>query len=691
MIHLSKHNAKALRNALRQGASVFGIACFLCFSTITHAQNSEELPLTGPAYQIAAEAYAAFDQKDYAKAISKAREAIRQRPDVARLKLLLLMALEASGQVQTAFNEAESFVAEGNADPALNRQLTYLRQRLTQTAGEKKLVPVQPETAPAQANPAYEAANNAYQAYKNKDWQQAITTAREAHRLAPNNREYHKLLINTLIAAGSVAQAEQEISLELKRYGNDLELLKERGYLRQKQRRYGDAADDFAKALRLAPSVNEARSLRLALADAAYSAKQYQRALDALAFLAGEKSYDVLMRRGYALVGLEKRAEAVQNFAEAEQLASSAAKRDIALSARIGLLSELGEKEKARELFEASYNTGKLKTLKEIDEAYLAAQAGNNRIANELFQDLDNQGKVKGRALLDAAYAAKREANNQRAIGFLHRAIDAYEMGEITLEPQYLFGLRRETADLSRQWGAYSSVFHGGVGVAPGSSFAPPSGGSSTQTVQEIYWRPPGIGYRNGAIFELFARGVATLHDDTDGPVGFSTLQGSVGARWKPFSEYNVIFEASRLFPIGNYSRHDVLLRVSFSQGQGTDLRVDVPSWWMWQVYGELGRYLQTSNNIANFQAKAGHSFRLDWLSKNLVLTPFVAVGGSYDNSLATVWAWSSGPGVNVRYWFREDKYRAPMSYLDVNVEYRFKLGGDDRAKGLFASATLAY
>jgi hypothetical protein len=31
------------------------------------------------------------------------------------------------------------------------------------------------------------------------------------------------------------------------------------------------------------------------------------------------------------------------------------------------------------------------------------------------------------------------------------------------------------------------------------------------------------------------------------------------------------------------------------------------------------------------------------------------------------------------------------MSYLDLTLQYRFKLAGDDRAEGIFAGAFLSY
>lgn len=642
------------------------------------AQETEQLPLSGPTYTYANEAYAAFDRKDYATAIAKVREAIRQRPDVSRLKTLLLLALEASGQVQAAADQARKFIEEGNSDSALVQQSDRLQERLARE-----------RTRPALPDPAVAAANQAYRAFNRKDWRNALASAREAIRLAPNDRSYRLLFINTLIAAGKDSQAEAEIGRVLSRFGNDWELSSKRGHLRQKAGRHAGAADDFARALTFAPP-GQRRGIQLSLATAANSAGQYRRTLDTLS-LAGGNDYGVLMLRAFALQGLDRKEEAEETLGAAIRTAPSPAQRDMALRARIGILADLGHMQEARNLLEQARQGGRLATLPEMDMAYLAVRVGDSGTADTLFRKLDERGELEGKALIDAAYAAKRQFDNRRAVDLFHRAVDADIAEQIELEPQYVFGLRREAADLSRTWGAYSSVIYGGVGVAPGASFAPPSGGNTTQTVQELYWRPPGIGYRNGAVFELFGRSVATLQSNTGNPTGLSTMQGSLGARWKPFPDYNLILEGSRLFPIGGHGRNDILLRTALSFGQGTDLRVDVPSWWMWQGYAEAGRYLQSGSNFANVQVRVGHSIRADAISPKLVFTPLVAVSGSFDSSLATKWAASAGPGFNLRYWFREDKYTAPMSYFDINVEYRFKLDGDDRAKGFFTSITMAY
>lgn len=719
IFRLPRITASTLATAL----VLFGLA-----SEPARAQDADELPLTGLAYEIAREAYEAFERRDYAIAAAKAREAIRQRPDVVRLKRLLVETLLTDGKLDEAEREAAAFIAAGETNPELIGQRSRIRLRLAYRAADAayrsvergdlkeaaaqaqeavRLAPDNPAyrellanvlgtekaAAAAPGDRAYRAADKAYRALARKDKAEAVAGAREAARLAPGNQAYRLLLISALAAAGRTLEAERMATVALATFGRDGKILAQRGYLLQQLGRPAAAAEDFAASLRMgAGAPLERRALRLALADAAQAAKQPQRALDALTGLGDERTYAVTARRGFALKALDRNEEALAAFTQAGVSATTMAERSTAASARIGLLADLERKAEARQAFADAIERGDLAGLQDLDAAYLAARVGHNGLADDYFARAQAAGRLKNTSLVDAAYAAKRLFRNERAQELLRAAVHAEAAGQLTLDPQYLFGLRRENAELSRGWGAYSSLNYGAVGVSPGSPlWLPPSGGSVLQTGSEVCWRPPGIGYRNGAIFDLFGRAFTTLEDETGGPVGASTVQGSFGARWKPFESYNLVLEASRLFPIGEYARHDTLLRVAFSEGRGTDLRVDTPSWWMWQVYGEVGRYVENPQTAATFEARAGRSFRLDGISRRLVATPFLAVAGGYDSLLATPEAVGAGPGLNLRYWFREDTHTAPMSYVDLTLQYRIRLGGDSRAEGLFGGITLAY
>jgi len=142
---------------------------------------------------------------------------------------------------------------------------------------------------------------------------------------------------------------------------------------------------------------------------------------------------------------------------------------------------------------------------------------------------------------------------------------------------------------------------------------------------------------------------------------------------------------------MGDLARNDWLLRAAFFYGQGTDLRVDTWTWFTWQFYADYNRFVDSAETIANADLRIGQSVRLDQLNRNLVLFPHVGFFANYDNKLAHAGAYSVGPGATLRYWFREDTYTAPMSYVDLTAQYRFRVGGDQRAEGVFGQVLVNY
>lgn len=620
--------------------------------------------------------------------------------DTRNLRLIVADAAIAAGEGQSALdvlsevagNEADLVKRRSAArslerhrkDPATRMDMPepFLDCRVTPYGQECSVKPG------LVTDPAISAASQGYQAFARRDYAEAIRLSREALKSAPENAEYNALLVNSLAAAGRTAEVEAAVTTALTQAGKARDLYAQRAYARLQVGRHAAAMADFSAALKI-PGTND-RLLRLGLADAALGAKQPLAALDALSSLK-ERSYAVSARRAFALAALDRKADALAYVRSGRVLASNRAERALMIRTEIGLLADLGREAEAAELFADAAVRSELAGVN-LDLAYLAVRVKDDASAAEYFSRADERGQLNGTSPIDAAYVAKRVGNNERAKTLMRRAIDAEAAGAIELAPQALFGLRRELAELERSWGFYSGVSYGAVGVMPSAPLATPlSGGNVLQMGSEIYWRPPVIGYRNGSTVELFARAFQTLRDETGGPTGITTAQGAFGARWKPFGSANLVLEISRLFPIGRNARHDTLLRAAYSTGDGTDLRVDVPAWWTWQIYAEIGRYIESRQTIAAAEARFGRSYRLDGISDRLVLTPFVAAGFSYDNKLATPGAFGIGPGINLRYWFREDKYTAPMSYVDFNVQYRFRVAGDKRAQGIFAGITVAY
>ncbi|MEW6255743.1 MAG: tetratricopeptide repeat protein [Pseudomonadota bacterium] len=726
------------------GASVLALAVAIGAPASASAQPDA----SGPAWSLADQAYKAFAAGDYAEAADKVRSALALAPDVVRWRLLQIDVLIAAGRLEEAQAAVQQARALGITDPRLDERASEIADRLKPppppppvqatpaqpepepapppAAGPAPLAAPEPAPAPAPAPPtstpsrssapaprtdapqpspsappavqtpsetAYAAADKAYKAYAAKNFGLAVAAARAAVAAAPQDEAYRLLLVTALSAAGRTADAVQAASEALKEVPRKAQLLMQRAYAYQKLGRPALAAQDFAAALKDGDlPASEKRNARLSLADAELASKRPQRALDALAPLRGELSYDVAARRAFALQALERQEEALAAFDLGSATAPSATDRATMERGAIGALVALKRKDEAHKRFLADLAAGTFASFPPLDVAYLANQVGADQEALRYFDTAKAFGELRGPSLLDAAYVAKREAANDQAIAYFKDALDAHRAGTLPLPPQTEFGIKREVADMERSWGVYSSLSYGAVGVMPSTALAPPPGvGSAVQAGLELYWRPPVIGYRNGALVELFFRAFETLYDESGGATGWNTVQGSFGARWKPLSDQNLVFEISHLFPIGEFARTDWLFRIAYSAGEGSDLRVDVPEWVYWQVYGEGDYFAVNPETIGNFEARLGRSYRLDAISDRIVFTPFLAVGGAYDSVLATPGALGAGPGANLRFWFREGVYEAPQSYVDLTFQYRFRLAGDERAQGIFASAFLSY
>lgn len=655
-------------------------------------------------YKIAAEAFAAADsahkafaQDDYKKAVAEARKAVSIAPSNPAYRLLLINTLMAAGELTAAEKEVSDAIAQFGINPELRATERSIRERLG-------------ENLTAQA---FVAASAAYKAYESEDYERAVAEARNAVSLDPDSRSYRLLLVNSLLAARENKAAELAVAEALSRFPTDIELLARQSTIRRPviadsktaqptrayamaeaayrafaRHDYKAAIREAQKALSLEPGN---RSYRLLLADAALAAQQPDRALDALAPLGNAQSYDVAARRGFALQALKRNEEAVRAFEIAARNSQTSTERATALAGQLGLLVELGRKEEAKARFVEALTQGELNAMPAANVASIAVRVGNDPVAHEYFERAFAAGRLKGAALLDAAYTATGLSRNEQAVALFKAGIDANAEGALSLEPRQLFGVRRSVAELSRTWGAYASLTYSRAGAGPGVPFAPPStGGRTLQASAEVYWRPPVV-YRNGSGFEVFGRLFQTLHDEAGGPVGPQTTQAGLGIRWKPFSEFYFVLEVARLFAIGNLADNDWLLRAAYSQSEGTDLRVDVPDWFTWQFNADVNHFIETSQFLTGAELRIGQSLRLDVISSRIVLFPHFVFVAQYNNLLAIPGTVGAGIGLTSRFWFREDIYTAPMSHLDLTLQYRFGLAGDKRVEGMFGQALVSY
>jgi tetratricopeptide (TPR) repeat protein len=395
------------RHWRRTACAIFAVAVALLSSPVI----AQEDDLTGPAWNLADRAYRAYEAGDYKRAVEAARDAVALRPDLPRLRVLLVNSLVAAGDLTGAVAAADQALAAGIA----NDELRITRDRLKRTAAPQTGV-----TAPV--DPAFAAADAGYKAFARRDYAAAIASARQAVALDPASDGYRLLLINALTADNRIAEAESAASEALTRSPDAAGLRLQRGYLRQRLRRWGAALDDLSRALQQAGlTAEQKRSASLALADVALAAKNPKRSLDALSPLALERSYDVAARRGFALQALGRQDEALAAFTLALANTTKSSERASMIRGVVAALVALERRDEAKERFTAALSSADLNDLKHLDIAYLANQVGDDRTADDYFSRADSSGQLQGKALLDAAYAAKRQFDNMRAESLFRR------------------------------------------------------------------------------------------------------------------------------------------------------------------------------------------------------------------------------------------------------------------------------
>lgn len=654
--------------------------CLLALAAIApgvYAQSA--LPLTGPAWVLADAAYKAFARGDYAMARVKATEAFRLRPDAVQLQELIRKA-----------DAAQSPSAAVPAPPP--RRRAQARRAPAPVDGAPIAAPVIPAPAP---DPAFTAAAEGYQAYARADYPAAVVSAQQAVRLAPLNRDYRLLLVNALLAAGRLPEADQALTAAIAEAGDDGRLVAQQQPLRLRMQQaqiqalgsagYSDfefkdfagAASKAAQALQLAPGNRDYQAL---LVSSLYRNGQYPEAEQQAGMaLARAPDASLYMQRGFIRQRMSRDAEAREDFDAALRLGR------LPVEAEIGLLVELGRKPEARQRFKQARENGSLPALSDTDIAYLAVRVGDDKQALEAFNRADTSGRLAMSAWRDAAFAAVRAGQDAQAIDYFKRSIDEAGPLKLALTPQLLYETRRALAEVSRRVGLIATLsYRGGV-----SGLGLPLG-TATESLQagaEAYWRP--WGFNNGRYTEVFVRGFQTLQSNGGGATGSQTLQTAVGIRHKPLTDVNLVASISRVFAASG-GRDDWLAQLGYSGGTGGDLRVDVPSWWTSRLSAEMGRYLSAGQSYALAQADLGRSMRVGESGK-WVLFPHLSLAADYNSAAIERGSAGIGPGIGARYWFREDVYHAPRSYLDVSLQYRWRLIGAQRAGGVFLVNTLSF
>ena len=184
------------------------------------AQADAPLPLSGAAYRIAEQAFAAYERGDYPTAYRQSSEAIRLRPDVVRLRLLQIYALQKLGRGAEAQQQARRALDVGLKDPALPAlaAATAARSASTDGKGVRTASPSRPvgSAADRAKQRAYSLATEAYAAYDAKQMGVAASKAEQAFRQQPGQGAWALLWVAALEAQQQPEQADAAISTALR-------------------------------------------------------------------------------------------------------------------------------------------------------------------------------------------------------------------------------------------------------------------------------------------------------------------------------------------------------------------------------------------------------------------------------------------------------------------------------------------
>lgn len=628
------------------------------------------LPLTGPAYRIANEAYSAYNHKDYDLAIERAHEALRQRGDAQRLQQLIRL-------------------AERDKDRRDH-----------------------PERYPdALRKPGYLAGDQALRAYHRGDFASAERFARKAIAQSPRDLDFRMMLIEALERSNRLADAEAATQDAIATLGNQYALnrrlqgiqrqmaedIAAQGYAALAHEDYDNAVLRANEAVERFPKEIAFRRLQVSALTARGDLREARAAATSALALNGNDA-QLLAQRGQLRLRLGDTSGARRDFAQALAIGG------VPLREQASMYAAMGQPKMALAKLNEARAAGELKPGDEVQTAYLLSLAGDDRGAVAEYRRIDRGQGLKPRDVQNAGYAAMRAGDDVQAIAYFRRVLDYQRTGDLQMPDQEVFDTRRAVSDLSRVWGVTNTTTYRGASTIGGMNGAPNSNGDSVQNSTEVSWRP--LGYHNARFVELYGRVTDTLWSkESSTDTGPDALQGALGVRYKPFSGFNGVVALERTFPLGS-SRvdGDWLVRLGYGSSIGTDLRVDRSSWWTSQFYAEAGRYLRDSRNYFNSEWQLGRSIRLDRVSPRLVVFPHVVAALDYDSKMHSSTDANSGRtryesdsaggvgvGVGVRYWFRETRHKAPQSYVDFSLQYREKVFGDDRAQGIFGRVTFSW
>ena len=381
---------------------------------------------------------------------------------------------------------------------------------------------------------------------------------------------------------------------------------------------------------------------------------------------------------------LDRNLAAADAFAQAASFEQDADKRSYFLRAQALQLVYADRAGEARAVVARAMDEPLLAASMSLDWAMVAISAGDDISAQAILANEALYERFTRQTALDAGYSAKRVGLDARAsrffaLGLALDAADAQPLAEGKRE-----SVRREIRELDRSWSLLAQASYSSAGSPLG--LANPSLGTDEvfQTGAEIAWRIGG--WRNGRPLSVFARG---FHSETlgDPQVAGNASQGWLGVRYKPLSTLNLNIEASRLVALDSDGLDDWSARAAISGGQGLEPQSDRRGWAYAHFYGDVSYLAKADAAYGVAEVRGGYAMLLD--RRATTLTPYGVTRLGLDTVRAEQHDFGGGVGVSLRHWFDETEMTAYRGFIDLDVQARQRISGDDRASGILATITV--
>jgi adsorption protein A len=320
--------------------------------------------------------------------------------------------------------------------------------------------------------------------------------------------------------------------------------------------------------------------------------------------------------------------------------------------------------------------------------AYTLEAAGELREADRVFQVLSSRYPGDVRWYKSLGYVNMRLARNKEAAAWFRQAIShssANQNDADAMRDNYL--MRSEVNRLTTHHEV--TLYHGYVsngythngafdlfGISP---FPSPTG-------IEAAYQPPGIGLRNGRIFQVFGR---LLWNSDSNSLRFDNryYEAGFGIRYKPLARQNLWLSTERLMHSGTVIPEKWLVRGLYSWNPGYEVKPSRRSWNYTLMYSDSALVLGGNSFFAQYgEIRRGRTINL---GNNLLLTPHVVADARRQTATGLFGSYiEGGAGVSMRFLYNQTAYETQRSSVELVVQCK---RGNLLSQGPQAAPTVGY